>query len=258
MIRRRLLLLEALTAVVVLMSDCNYCVAAFVPSPPFLSSSAPSSSFATSTSTQRFIINSDDLHSHNTTNNDGTLRDFMLNRRNAIQQFTTTLAIASSVSASTSIQPANAASDELFKPNPLTNPVLEKVRIWNQDEVDNIKYGGELESGSAKPAAFDQYVQLLQPILQVDSDLRQIDTYLKEDGKDGTKEEYLLLFQKIDKILSQSLLDKINFKKGKMRFCILTTYLSMESISFIETYHLKLLLGLFFNIIYISIQCLCR
>ena len=182
----------------------------------------------------------------------------MLNRRNAIQQFTTTLAIASSVSASTSIQPANAASDELFKPNPLTNPVLEKVRIWNQDEVDNIKYGGELESGSAKPAAFDQYVQLLQPILQVDSDLRQIDTYLKEDGKDGTKEEYLLLFQKIDKILSQSLLDKINFKKGKMRFCILTTYLSMESISFIETCHLKLLLRLFFNMIYVSIQCLCR
>ena len=242
-----------MAAVVVLMSDCNNCVAAFVPS-PFLSSS-----FATSTSTQRFMINSDhDLHSHNTTNNDGTLPDFMLNRRNALQQFTTTLAIASSVSASTSIQPANAASDELFKPNPLTNPVLEKVRIWNQDEVDNIKYGGELESGSAKPSAFDQYVQLLQPILQVDSDLRQIDTYLKEDGKDGTKEEYLLLFQKIDKILSQSLFDKINFKKGKMRFCILTTYLSMESISFIETYHLKLLLVLFVNMIYISIQCLCR
>ena len=233
-----------MAAVVVLMSDCNNCVAAFVPS-PFLSSS-----FTTSTSTQRFMINSDhDLHSHNTTNNDGTLPDFMLNRRNALQQFTTTLAIASSVSASTSIQTANAASDELFKPNPLTNPVLEKVRIWNQDEVDNIKYGGELESGSAKPAAFDQYVQLLQPILQVDSDLRQIDTYLKEDGKDGTKEEYLLLFQKID---------KINFKKGKMRFCILTTYLSMESISFIETYHLKLLLRLFFNMIYVSIQCLCR
>ena len=209
-----------MAAAVVLLSDYNcVLVAAFVHTPFLPSSScAPSSTFATSTSMQTFMINSDrDSLSHNT-HSDSTLPDFMLNRRNALQQFTTTLAIASSVSASTSIQPANAASDELFKPNPLTNTVLEKVRIWNQDEVDNIKYGGELESGSAKPAAFDQYVQLLQPILQVDSDLRQIDTLLKEDGKDGTKEEYLLLFQKIDKILTQSLFDKINFKKGKMRF----------------------------------------
>jgi hypothetical protein len=35
------------------------------------------------------------------------------------------------------------AKDELFRPNPLTNPVLEQIRIWDQNFADEIKYNGE-------------------------------------------------------------------------------------------------------------------
>ena len=42
-----------------------------------------------------------------------------------------------------------AAKDEIFQKNPLTNPILEQVRIWEQAEADEIKYGGELERGDA-------------------------------------------------------------------------------------------------------------
>ena len=123
------------------------------------------------------------------------------------------LVFLSSSFAAVSVAPqqADAASD-LFKPNPLTNPVLEQMRIFNQDEVDNIKYGGELESGSAKPAAFDQYVQLLQPILTVERDLLTIDQLL--NGKCSTNEDYVALFEKVDAILSNSQYDKINFKRN--------------------------------------------
>ena len=141
-----------------------------------------------------------------------------MNRRSALQQLSFGVASSVTAIASTSAlsQRANAASkSDLFKPNPLTNPALEQLRIWNQDEADNIKYGGELESGSAKPAAFDQYVQLLQPILSIDNDLATIDDLLKNEKLERlTKADYTALFTKVDTILSKPAFDKINFKKA--------------------------------------------
>uniref|UniRef100_A0A7S2Q4X3 Uncharacterized protein n=1 Tax=Skeletonema marinoi TaxID=267567 RepID=A0A7S2Q4X3_9STRA len=122
---------------------------------------------------------------------------------------------ATSLLASTVPSAAQAASSEIFKPNPLTNTALEKIRIWNQDEVDNIKYGGELESGSAKPGAFEQYVDLLQPILGVKSDLDTINELISGTDKQlTTKEEYIAMFEQVNEILSHEIFVKIQFKKA--------------------------------------------
>ena len=200
-------------------SGCNS-AAAFTPqSSSFSSASATisSSSCCISPSLQLSINNNDSnddiIHGGYTLLSDGeSNNNNVINRRRAVQQFSLAF-LSSSIILESQQQPAN-ANDDLFKSNPLTNPVFEKLRIINQDEADNIKYGGELESGSAKPTAFDQYVQLLQPILIVDDDLNQIDKLLKED-RPKTKDAYSSLFQQIDTILSKSLFDKINFKKGK-------------------------------------------
>jgi len=186
-------------------------VGAFAPSPL---STPPSSISIASGSERARRSGRTDLHAFDDDDEDPIIAD----RRNALRKLS--LAFLSTASAASSIVPqrANAASpssssSDLFKPNPLLNPVLEKVRIWNQDEVDNIKYGGELESGSAKPAAFDQYVALLQPILAVEGDLVAINE-LVNDGKLVTKEDYQALFAKVDAMLSKSQFDKINFKKA--------------------------------------------
>ncbi|KAL9189457.1 hypothetical protein ACHAXT_009132 [Thalassiosira profunda] len=131
-------------------------------------------------------------------------------RRDALQ--TLSLAFISAAAISSAPQSASAASD-LFKPNPLTNPVLEQMRIWEQDEKDNIKYGGELESGTAKITGLEQYTGLLQPILTVEKDLATIDKLLTE-GKPSTKEDYTAVFEKVDGILALSIFDKISFKKA--------------------------------------------
>ena len=200
-------------------SGCNS-AAAFTPPSSSLSpaSAISSSSCCISPSLQLSINNNnndsndDIIHGGYTLLSEGESNNNIINRRRAVQQFSLAF-LSSSIILESQQQPAN-ANDDLFKSNPLTNPVFEKLRIINQDEADNIKYGGELESGSAKPTAFDQYVQLLQPILIVDNDLTQINKLLKED-RPKTKDAYSSLFQQIDTILSKSLFDKINFKKGK-------------------------------------------
>lgn len=199
-------------------SGCNS-AAAFTPPSSSLSSvsaTISSSSCCISPSLQLSINNNDSndniIHGGYTLLSEGESNNNVINRRRAVQQFSLAF-LSSSIILESQQQPAN-ANDDLFKSNPLTNPVFEKLRIINQDEADNIKYGGELESGSAKPTAFDQYVQLLQPILIVDNDLTQINKLLKED-RPKTKDAYSSLFQQIDTILSKSLFDKINFKKGK-------------------------------------------
>ena len=185
---------------------------AFSPTPissllNFIPSAESSASCDTTT---RLSARRDD---YNDNDDDSTISIDTMNRRNAIQRFA--VAFISTTTA-TIPQFANAAGDpNLFKPNPLTNKALEQLRILNQDEVDNIKYGGELESGAAKPSELNQYIELLQPILEVDSGLEQVDKLLLT-SKSSTKEDYLSLFQQIDKLLSNSLFDKINFKKGKI------------------------------------------
>eukprot|EP00980_Cylindrotheca_fusiformis_P016398 scaffold4887_cov118-Cylindrotheca_fusiformis.AAC.8 len=98
------------------------------------------------------------------------------------------------------------AKDELFRPNPLTNPILEQVRIWEQAEADNLKYGGELEMGDAgnKGKASD-YPSLLVPILKIEQDLAELKTLVNE----GTPAAW----KKGLHILQTERYDKTNFKK---------------------------------------------
>jgi hypothetical protein len=105
--------------------------------------------------------------------------------------------------------PATAsAKDELFRPNPLTNPVLEQIRIWEQAEADNIKYGGELEMGDAgNKGRVGAYPSLLVPILKIDQELAQVQSlvHANENVKDS--------WSKALTILQQPTYEKIAFKK---------------------------------------------
>merc|ERR1719253_1780101 len=99
--------------------------------------------------------------------------------------------------------PAASARDELFKPNPLTNPVLEKIRILEQDYADNVQYGGELAPGS--PQGRDQYAQLLVPILKMQRDLDDVYGLVREEDGAG--------LERADQLLRQKVFEKKEFKK---------------------------------------------
>jgi hypothetical protein len=95
------------------------------------------------------------------------------------------------------------ARDELFKPNPLTNKVLEKIRILEQAEADNIQYGGELAPGS--PIGRDQYAKLLVPIMIIQKEFDELDTLVHMPNGDGLAQA--------DTILSKKQYEKLQFKK---------------------------------------------
>ena len=95
------------------------------------------------------------------------------------------------------------AKDELFKPNPLTNKLLEQVRILEQAEADNIKYGGELAPGS--PKGREAYAKLLVPILEIQRDLKEVNELAHVDNGDG--------LDAANRILSKPQFEKIKFKK---------------------------------------------
>lgn len=103
-----------------------------------------------------------------------------------------------------SSKPASAVSDPLFAPNPLTNPVLEKIRIWNQDAADNIAYGGELAPGS--PKGRETYAKLSIPILKIESDLQVITDLIHLPNGEG--------LTKANQILEQPYFTKLAFKKA--------------------------------------------
>ena len=134
--------------------------------------------------------------------------DISIDRRRAIFSFLlpTMTAFGSSKSK------ANAADDRLFKPNPLTNPLLEKIRVLEQAEADNIKYGGELAPGS--PKGQETYAKLLLPILQIQKDLVEVDKLVNMKDGEGLNEAL--------KIISKPQFEKLNFKKAFNAFGMLT------------------------------------
>eukprot|EP00977_Amphora_coffeiformis_P019050 scaffold6886_cov164-Amphora_coffeaeformis.AAC.8 len=100
------------------------------------------------------------------------------------------------------------ARDEVFKKNPLTSPLLEQIRIWDQAEADDLKYNGELERGDAgNKGKVDAYPRLLVPILVISNDLDQIDQLLSKESS-GLEE-----WKQARQILSKPEFEKINFKK---------------------------------------------
>ncbi len=149
------------------------------------------------------------LMSHN---DDGTKGETIgISRRNIISSVLPA-AVALSLSPQTSV-----ARDELFKPNPLTNRALEKIRILEQAEADNIKYGGELAPGS--PQGREQYAKLLVPILVIQKELDEVYDLVRLPNGEG--------LQKADSILSKPQYVKIQFKKtfnafGERKYLIKT------------------------------------
>ena len=116
----------------------------------------------------------------------------------------------------TSMPSSASARDELFKPNPLTNPVLEKLRILEQAEKDNIQYDGELEKGDAgNKGKVDAYPALLVPILNIESDLNEVRSLVRSGGESKPSKEAM---SKALAILQQPTYEKINFKKTFNRY----------------------------------------
>jgi hypothetical protein len=111
------------------------------------------------------------------------------------------------------------ARDELFKPNPLTNPILEQIRILEQAEADNIRYGGELAPGS--PKGREAYANLLIPILEIQSDFLEVKRLLlgtsrqDADGVDMQQRQidFPTNLEVANKILLKPQFEKLRFKK---------------------------------------------
>jgi len=122
-------------------------------------------------------------------------------RRQALSKFLFTVSGISTGVASFS-NPA-VAKDELFKPNVLTNGFLEKLRILEQAEADNIQYKGELAPGSSPEKA--AYVQMLIPILVIGQDIDEVDKLVHVPDAGGLEDA--------GKILSKPAFEKKNFKK---------------------------------------------
>jgi len=78
---------------------------------------------------------------------------------------------------------------------------LSQIRIWEQAEADNIRYGGELEMGDAgNKGKVDAYPKLLVPILQIQKDLQQVYALVQQDPSQWNKAQQILSQQKYDKI----------------------------------------------------------
>jgi hypothetical protein len=107
--------------------------------------------------------------------------------------------------------------------------MLEKIRIIEQDEADNIVYKGELASGSSGPAAFEQYVQLLQPILGVERDVLKLKELLNQNGDVNNN------LKQMQEILNQPNLDTKAFKKSFNAFA--------DNIYYVDTDRANLYLG---------------
>jgi len=121
-------------------------------------------------------------------------------RRDALSFVYSAAGLLSSVSFSS---PAVAKTSELFKPNPLTNGFLEKMRILEQAEADNLQYNGELAPGSSPERA--AYAKMLVPILVIRQDIDEVDKLVHNPDGEGLDEAEI--------ILSKPAFEKKTFKK---------------------------------------------
>jgi hypothetical protein len=99
---------------------------------------------------------------------------------------------------------AQATNNDLFKPNPLTNGMLEQFRIWEQAEADNLKYDGELAPGDAgNKGKTDAYPKLLIPILEISIELKSLDSLVHNSDN----------WSQVQEIVKQPKYNKVPFKK---------------------------------------------
>jgi hypothetical protein len=84
---------------------------------------------------------------------------------------------------------------------------IAQLRIWEQVEQDNIKYGGELEAGDAgNKGKVGAYPKLLLPILKIDQDLEEVKVLVRNADRSKSWPKALAIMQKDQ-------FDKIQFKK---------------------------------------------
>ena len=82
-----------------------------------------------------------------------------------------------------------------------------QLRIWEQAEADNIKYGGELEAGDAgNKGKVGAYPRLLMPILKIDQELEEVSTLVRDEDRAKSWPKALA-------ILQDKQYDKVPFKK---------------------------------------------
>lgn len=82
-----------------------------------------------------------------------------------------------------------------------------QLRIWEQAEADNLKYGGELEAGDAgNKGKIDAYPRLLMPILKIDQELDEVKTLVRDQNRSQSWPNALA-------ILQNEKYEKIAFKK---------------------------------------------
>lgn len=114
--------------------------------------------------------------------------------------------------AASDIPPSPSAPSSLFRPNPLTNPFLEQVRIWEQAEADELRYGGELERGDAgNRGQVEAYPSLLTPIVTMSDELERVGTLVERGNRPDD-------YREARQILSDSKYEKIAFKKTFNRY----------------------------------------
>lgn len=81
-----------------------------------------------------------------------------------------------------------------------------QIRILEQAEADNLKYGGELEAGDAgNKGKVSAYPSLLVPILKIEQDLVKVKTLVYEKTPSSWKEALA--------ILQADRFEKLTFKK---------------------------------------------
>lgn len=83
-----------------------------------------------------------------------------------------------------------------------------QIRILNQAEADDLKYGGELAPGNAgNKGKVDAYPKLLAPILKMDEEMAEVKRLVRDEN--GRPESW----KKALDILKNEKYDKIAFKK---------------------------------------------
>eukprot|EP00588_Corethron_pennatum_P009132 CAMPEP_0194270226 /NCGR_PEP_ID=MMETSP0169-20130528/4256_1 /TAXON_ID=218684 /ORGANISM="Corethron pennatum, Strain L29A3" /LENGTH=316 /DNA_ID=CAMNT_0039012193 /DNA_START=50 /DNA_END=1000 /DNA_ORIENTATION=- len=97
------------------------------------------------------------------------------------------------------------AEDVPWKKNPLTNRILEKVRILNQEAADNLDYGGTLAPGETPDTKGGALTGLLAPILAIGAEIREVDVLVHVEDGAGLREA--------SEILSGQQFTKKGFKK---------------------------------------------
>lgn len=103
------------------------------------------------------------------------------------------------------------ASDEMGASNPLTNRVLEKVRMLQQDEADIMTYNGELASPDGGPPTMP--ARLLAPIVLLSDRLDGINKSLKTVDLRGDAASVDATWMAARKALGQEPFTKKAFKR---------------------------------------------